>query len=369
MESSRVFVKNLPPTISEAEFRKHFSAQGREVTDVKLIPHRRIGFVGYKSHDDAARAVKYLNRSFIRMSRVSVDLAKPVSATSAPQLVRSATNHRCKIADSAPKPAAKSTPGHGVSKPFLHKSGDPEVEQTEDANLKKRKREALDEADPKLQEYLEVMGHQAKKPRDQDTLNGNMQSESMSALPSAVLDAGESDDEYEHIPTHLPQRPIQGTPGHVDATPAPVAAGKPPALAPPDEPAKEVPQVSTEATDDDWLRSRTSRLLDLVDPDDPGFVARPPPSAPVVAPASKPQEQPHGDGGANADVPSEALLSKGEGPDDTAELVDKTSRLFLRNLSYAVTEDDIREHFSTFGTLEEVGISLFSFFFWNPCLL
>lgn len=78
MESSRVFVKNLPPTISEAEFRKHFSTQGREVTDIKLIPHRRIGFVGYKSHDDAARAVKYFHKSFIRVSRISVDLAKPV---------------------------------------------------------------------------------------------------------------------------------------------------------------------------------------------------------------------------------------------------------------------------------------------------
>jgi RNA recognition motif-containing protein len=80
MESSRIFVKNLPPTISEAEFRKHFSAQGREVTDVKLIPNRRIGFVGYKSHEDAARAVTYFNKSFIRMSRIAVDLAKPVRA-------------------------------------------------------------------------------------------------------------------------------------------------------------------------------------------------------------------------------------------------------------------------------------------------
>jgi RNA recognition motif-containing protein len=84
MESSRIFVKNLPPTIDEAEFRKHFSAQGREVTDIKLIPSRRIGFVGYKSHDDAAKAVKYFNRSFIRMSRIGVDLAKPVSPPPAP---------------------------------------------------------------------------------------------------------------------------------------------------------------------------------------------------------------------------------------------------------------------------------------------
>ena len=83
--SSRLFVKNLPPNITEADFRKHFSVQGREVTDVKLIPHRRIGFVGYKSHEDAARAVKYFNRSFIRMSKISVDIAKPVRRLFAPR--------------------------------------------------------------------------------------------------------------------------------------------------------------------------------------------------------------------------------------------------------------------------------------------
>jgi RNA recognition motif-containing protein len=83
--SSRLFVKNLPPNITEADFRKHFSAQGREVTDVKLIPHRRIGFVGYKSHEHAARAVKYFNRSFIRMSKISVDIAKPVRRLFAPR--------------------------------------------------------------------------------------------------------------------------------------------------------------------------------------------------------------------------------------------------------------------------------------------
>lgn len=79
MESSRIFVKNLPPTITEAEFRKHFSSKGREVTDIKLIPKRRIGYVGYRSPQDAANAVKYFNRSYIRMSRVAVEPARPVS--------------------------------------------------------------------------------------------------------------------------------------------------------------------------------------------------------------------------------------------------------------------------------------------------
>jgi RNA recognition motif-containing protein len=79
MASSRIFIKGLPPTISEEEFRKHFSAKSA-ITDAKLIPHRRIGYVGYKTPEDAANAVKYFNRSFIRMSKIGVEIARPVCA-------------------------------------------------------------------------------------------------------------------------------------------------------------------------------------------------------------------------------------------------------------------------------------------------
>ncbi|KAK4154743.1 hypothetical protein C8A00DRAFT_42549 [Chaetomidium leptoderma] len=339
MESSRVYVKNLPATISEAEFRKHFSAQGREVTDVKLIPNRRIGFVGYRSHEDAAKAVKYFNRSFIRMSRIGVDLAKP-------------------IADSTPRPTARDAPRHGVANAFP-KPGAPSIEEPEDENPKKRKREAPEAADPKLQEYLEVMGHPTKKSRDQEALSGTLHSESASVPPPAFLEAGESDDEYENIPARHPKGQAQVAPPHVDATPAPVADGVTPTPAPRDEPAREEPQASANATDDDWLRSRTSRLLDLVDPDDPGFSARPPPqSVPAAAPASEPQAPPRAGAPADGGGPSEGARTQAESSEDAADLVEKTSRLFLRNLSYNVTEDDIRDHFSNFGNLEEVNVPL-----------
>lgn len=79
MESSRIFVKGLPPTISEEEFRSFFSKTSA-ITDAKLISHRRIGYVGYKTPEDATKAVKYFNRTFIRMSRIGVEIARPVSA-------------------------------------------------------------------------------------------------------------------------------------------------------------------------------------------------------------------------------------------------------------------------------------------------
>lgn len=78
--SSRIFIKGLPPTISEEEFKNHFSTK-YETTDAKLIAHRRIGYVGFKTPEDASKAVKYFNRTFIRMSKIGVELARPVGGT------------------------------------------------------------------------------------------------------------------------------------------------------------------------------------------------------------------------------------------------------------------------------------------------
>ncbi len=77
MESSRIFVRGLPPNLSAEDFRRHFSKQCA-ITDAKFIPHRRIGYVGYKNPEEAAKAVKYHHKSFIRMSRIGVELARSV---------------------------------------------------------------------------------------------------------------------------------------------------------------------------------------------------------------------------------------------------------------------------------------------------
>ena len=88
MASSRIFVKGIPPNITEADFRKHFSANNREVTDVKVIPQRRIGYVGFKTPEEASKAIKYFNKSYIRMSKISVESARPVRRPFCPCLGR-----------------------------------------------------------------------------------------------------------------------------------------------------------------------------------------------------------------------------------------------------------------------------------------
>jgi multiple RNA-binding domain-containing protein 1 len=76
MESSRIYIKGLPPTFTDDEFKKHFSKY--PITDAKLFPKRRIGFIGYKTPEDAAKAIKYFNKSFIRMSKIHVEPARSV---------------------------------------------------------------------------------------------------------------------------------------------------------------------------------------------------------------------------------------------------------------------------------------------------
>lgn len=71
-------MRGLPPNLTEDDFKKHFSAQ-QTITDARLIPRRRIGYVGYKTPEQAATAVKYFNKTYIRTSRLLVETARPVS--------------------------------------------------------------------------------------------------------------------------------------------------------------------------------------------------------------------------------------------------------------------------------------------------
>ena len=175
--SSRIFVKGLPPTFTEAEFRKHFG-QNCIVTDAKIFPNRRIGYVGYKTPEDARKAVKYFNKTFIRMSRIGVELARPIQD-------------------------AKNVQPSG-SAPTARRSS---VDQISSADNLKRKRSSdtkPEAEDPKLKEFLQVMKAKGKKKAWESDVVGDepvLNQQEQDDIDVAVVDqAGQSDDEYEAIP-------------------------------------------------------------------------------------------------------------------------------------------------------------------------
>ncbi|KIW90086.1 uncharacterized protein Z519_09517 [Cladophialophora bantiana CBS 173.52] len=91
---TRVYVSGLPPSMTKEQLRSHFAGK-YSVTDAHVIPDRRIGFVGFSSHEQAKGAVQYFNKSFVRMSKISVTLAKPV------QVKRNDKGHAVPVSDRA----------------------------------------------------------------------------------------------------------------------------------------------------------------------------------------------------------------------------------------------------------------------------
>uniref|UniRef100_A0A8C9F6J3 RNA binding motif protein 19 n=1 Tax=Pavo cristatus TaxID=9049 RepID=A0A8C9F6J3_PAVCR len=86
---SRLIVKNLPNGMKEDRFRKLFAAFGT-LTDCCLKftkdgKFRKFGFIGYKSEDEAQAALSHFNRSFIDTSRVTVELCKSFGDPSKPK--------------------------------------------------------------------------------------------------------------------------------------------------------------------------------------------------------------------------------------------------------------------------------------------
>jgi multiple RNA-binding domain-containing protein 1 len=128
-----------------------------------------------------------------------------------------------------------------------------------------------------------------------------------------------------------------------------------------DQPATTVESTNApNATDDDWLRSRTSRLLDLVDVNDLPVVV-PTQNIPALAMSSSAISALIPEPAVQVEDDFEGFSDHGEAEETTADIVDPTieaikasGRLFVRNLPYTATEDDLRKHFEKYGAVEEV---------------
>ena len=347
MESSRIFVRGLPPNLSADEFKKHFSKQSA-ITDAKFIPHRRIGYVGYKTPEDAAKAVKYYNRSFIRMSKVGVELARSIEDQYAlGQGTHSANSTKRERAD-IPEPGPTNTNGDVKNK---------------------RKREVLaeDGSKPRLQEFLEVMQPPSKSKiwENQDTPISLVSAQPIPKADNTVTPEAQSDDIYEHVPKkRKKERKIEGGNMVPADPPAPVnGAGVDVKTVPSDhdlfqETTLEPLKKSSAASDADWLRSRTSRLLGLVDDDDVQPTALPEDAATEKTGLSEVPEL------VTEGSLSDASLQTDEEIEVEGAIFENEAagngRLFVRNLTYTTTEEDLRRHFEDggHGTIEEVSPGL-----------
>ncbi|KAH9176126.1 hypothetical protein EDB89DRAFT_1903300 [Lactarius sanguifluus] len=90
---SRLIVKNLPPYVTPALLKEHFSQSkgpGGTITDVKVAlkqdgTARRFGFVGFKTDEDALKAKEWYDKTFIDSTRVRVEVIDGANGVPAPR--------------------------------------------------------------------------------------------------------------------------------------------------------------------------------------------------------------------------------------------------------------------------------------------
>jgi multiple RNA-binding domain-containing protein 1 len=331
MACSRIFVKGLPPTFTDAEFRKHFSSQ-REITDAKIFPSRRIGYVGYKTPEDAQKAIKYYNRTFIRMSKIGVEIARPIQDAQS-----------FKQSGSAPTAKRESL-------------GDRKLGQEHE--LKPRKGESEEKEDHKLKEFLDAMKPKNKrKAWEVDEQPVKAQSDD----DAVRIEAGRSDEEYEAVPKkakllkhahEVPQKTVEEA---KEAPESPMEHNVEDQFA---EDSAVLQEAQPAVSDSDWARSRTSRLLGLLDDEEEDAAARDEVISDGEPDLERGNAQVHQSKEPESSIPAPPSDIQGEilEPENDTGIgaVRSNMRLFIRNLPYDIQEKDLETEFESFGHLEEV---------------
>ncbi|KAA8642333.1 RNA-binding ribosome biosynthesis protein MRD1 [Aspergillus tanneri] len=339
MESTRVFVSGLPPTFSNDQLRKHFATRF-QVTDAHVLPKRRIGFVGFKSSEVAQEAARYFNKTYVKMSKISVDIAKPIDSESTRNADKSGKNNK-----------SNDIPTDGTLK---------------------RKRDGEDlRQDPKLQEYLSLMQHSSNtKTWANDDIFNPTAEESKKDQPA---EAAEYPQDLTYAQRKRAKVASQGVDGELPASSHQGRASPEPMIVDEGTSGQSAEHVAEQddstapkpeeqpVSDSDWLRSRTSRLLDLLDDEEraefdsakqqKATTASEGPKPDLKAPSSKPEDSalpPDTDTAKTVEVPE---------VDMNIENIRLSSRLFVRNLAYDIKESDLDPLFAPFGRLKRSSTS------------
>lgn len=87
--SSRICVKNLPRYLTEERLREHFSQVG-EVTDAKIMrtqegKSRQFGFIGYRTEKEAEAAVKYFKDTYLDTCKLICEVAYKIGDSNVPR--------------------------------------------------------------------------------------------------------------------------------------------------------------------------------------------------------------------------------------------------------------------------------------------
>ena len=330
--STRICIKNLPPDFREQDLRQFLFQQkdlGLQITDCVILRNaqnhksRRVAFVGFKTSEMANVSVQKLHKSYCKTSRLTVELAKPP-------------------ATSLGEKSADGGAGEGRSQATTKSRTNDEATPTKsekDMKLERKKKEFL--AAMGVDVDTENGGKSGKNkfwsnddlavslPDDQFKQSiGTMHDEEGSSSDSDSSKSSDSDsvDSADPLLNHQDKQPVGNAVVHTDL---------------------------------DFLRSKQKTVEDLDSLHDLSRDAMEEDDDIVPMKTSR-DENPCA---VNDESSTESIdIGKQDGETDKKDTsidevdshvsLDKT-RLFLRNLPFDTTEEDVQNHFGGFGTVEE----------------
>lgn len=325
---TRLLLTNLHPSVSTFHLRTHLercpspSNAAGAVTDLKVLSRpdgtsRCIAFAGFKRHSDAERVREWLDGTWVAGerggARVKAEWAKEISDNPRP-------NKRSRRNDDgvASLTSANAAPLGGSSN------------NNNNGNNPQKKNKG-----DRFADFLAVMNPAKSVQAESSSMNEDVQ-----ALLAPAAAAGEG--------TKKDQKAKKNKRGGDEAAPA---AAEPPAES--DGAAQD-----EELTDAEYLARRMKRKLSEVDDDDEDGVLQK--EADDGEAADAPEFEQDAEDGGKTDAGPEEVDAGAEEKDSawarTQETLLETGRLFLRNLPFTTTSDELGELCSAFGSIDQVHI-------------
>ncbi|KAL3797922.1 hypothetical protein ACHAWO_001403 [Cyclotella atomus] len=332
--TTRICIKNLPPSFNESKVKQHLHASipSLVLTDCRMLKtkdgrSRKVAFVGFKSAEMASQAVSYFDKSFALTSKLSVSLAfskkdgPPPTSEYRPwskHSVGSSRNQKLQQKDSEKK---------STNKP----SSDDEEEDADN--------EESEAVRKKKEEFLSAMGVSVSSKDKKDTVSKSKFWANDDVMP---------------VESDAPAAPVEDV----------IESGDSSSSSSDSEEEMEVGQT-TETTknvssDLDFLRSKQVKEDILTDDDE---------ASKNDSASSDSDSDDSSSSDEEDEVPNEEDCVQIKTSNNDADPKDDSStkgsrnqlatledRLFVRNLPFTTTEEELFETFSQFGTVSAVHI-------------
>ncbi|PWN52563.1 RNA-binding domain-containing protein [Violaceomyces palustris] len=337
---SRIIVKGLPTYLSDARLREHFSQHGA-VTDVKLMKRpdgtsRRFGFVGFRSEEEAKSAMDYFNKTFIDTSRIHIEIAKKIGDEG--------LNDR----RGQKRAAAEAV----VEEPASKRKATTPAEKSAAVPKDKVKSKAKDVS---FEEFMAVMAPKSKRKAWQNEETGpNLSASDMAQVADQRPETDAKERKKEKKEKRETKAKERGT-GPSDT----------PSSAMTDHDGDGDEEQKDEAVNDDgltdleYMRRRMRRRVGAEEEEREKAFEQSEDEQDASSSSSEDEDD-------EDDVEALKALEKAKAQQEaqakkeqeTVDAIMETGRLFIRNLPFSATEEEIESFFSSFGHVSQVHIPL-----------